>query len=112
MHKFTSMVIGGLVLSLITPISALAKHEHEQGKKDKDLPPGLQKKVNRGEPLPPGWQKKLRHGDILEADIYNRGRIVVPLDRDGIISIQVEGALIKLDDKSRKILDIVNIITY
>ena len=48
---------------------------------------------------------------MLEHDIYDRGRIVVPLDRDGIISIQVEGALIKLDNNSRKILDIVNIIT-
>jgi hypothetical protein len=24
------------------------------------LPPGLQKKVARGNPLPPGWQKKLQ----------------------------------------------------
>lgn len=26
----------------------------------RSLPPGLQKKVQRGRPLPPGWQKKLQ----------------------------------------------------
>ncbi|MCD8550782.1 MAG: hypothetical protein LRY74_11465 [Shewanella xiamenensis] len=87
----------------------MAKPEHD--KRDTGLPPGLQKKVDKGQPLPPGWQKKLHRGDILDYDIYDRGRIVVPLDREGRISIQVEGAIIKLDEKSRKILDIVNIIT-
>lgn len=111
MNKLTSVVITGLVLSLTMSISTFAKDDHEQHKKDKSLPPGLQKKVDQGQPLPPGWQKKLHRGDVLEHDIYDRGRIVVPLDRDGIISIQVEGALIKLDNNSRKILDIVNIIT-
>ncbi|MGI2136897.1 hypothetical protein [Shewanella baltica] len=113
MNKSPSVVIAGLVLSLMAPISVFAKdgHEHEHHKKEKGLPPGLQKKVDHGERLPPGWQKKLHRGDVLEHDIYDRGRIIVPLDRDGIISIQVEGALIKLDNNSRKILDIVNIIT-
>jgi len=109
MNKFTTSLIGGVVFSLIAPISALAKHDND--KKDKDLPPGLQKKVDNGQPLPPGWQKKLHRGDILDYDIYDRGRVVVPLDEDGRISIQVEGSIIKLDEKRRKILDIVNIIT-
>lgn len=113
MNKSTSVVIAGLVLSLMAPISVFAKddQEHKHHKKEKGLPPGLQKKVDHGERLPPGWQKKLHRGDVLEHDIYDRGRIIVPLDKDGIISIQVEGALIKLDNNSRKILDIVNIIT-
>lgn len=111
MNKLTPVIITGLAFSLMAPMLAFAKHDNEQGKKDKDLPPGLQKKVDRGEPLPPGWQKKLHRGDILDYDIYDRGRIVVPLDKDGRISIQVEDSIIKLDEKSRQILDIVNIIT-
>lgn len=110
MNKLTSVIIAGLAFSLITPMLAFAKHGNEPDK-DKDLPPGLQKKVERGEPLPPGWQKKLRRGDVLDYDIYNRGRIVAPLDRDGRISIEVDGSIIKLDQKSRQILDVVNIIT-
>ncbi|MFB2670088.1 hypothetical protein ACE02U_15070 [Shewanella xiamenensis] len=109
MNKLTTTLIGGVVLSLLAPSVTLAKPEHD--KRDTGLPPGLQKKVDKGQPLPPGWQKKLHRGDILDYDIYDRGRIVVPLDREGRISIQVEGAIIKLDEKSRKILDIVNIIT-
>ncbi|MGL5048256.1 MAG: hypothetical protein ACRC6S_12035 [Shewanella sp.] len=109
MNKFNTLMIAGLIISLTTPISAFAKDDHH--KKDKGLPPGLQKKIDNGERLPPGWQKKLHRGDILEHDIYDRGQIVVPLDRDGNISIQVDGSLIKLDNNSRKILDIVNIIT-
>jgi hypothetical protein len=34
-------------------------HEY-YGPRYKTLPPGLRKKVARGEPLPPGWEKKLR----------------------------------------------------
>ncbi|MFV0594682.1 hypothetical protein [Shewanella sp.] len=111
MNKLTATLIGGVVLSLVAPMAAFAKNEHEHDKRDKDLPPGLQKKADKGQPLPPGWQKKLRRGDILDYDIYDRGRVVVPLDRDGRISIEVEGSIIKLDEKSRKILDIVNVIT-
>lgn len=104
MKMQTILAITATLTSLVFMPSANAKH-------DKDLPPGLQKKVARGEPLPPGWQKKLHKGDILDSDIYDRGRIVVPLDSQGRVSIQVEGALIKLDEKTRTILDVVNIIT-
>lgn len=47
MNKFTSMVVAGLVLSLMAPISVFAKddQEHKHHKNDKDLPPGLQKKL-------------------------------------------------------------------
>lgn len=111
MEKLTATLIGGAVLSLVVPMAAFAKNEHEHDKRDKELPPGLQKKADKGQPLPLGWQKKLHRGDILDYDIYDRGRVVVPLDKDGKISIQIEGSIIKLDEKSRKILDIVNIIT-
>lgn len=110
MNKLTATLMTGVVLSIIAPTVALAKPEHD--KKDSGLPPGLQKKIEKGQPLPPGWQKKLRRGDILDYDIFNRGRVVVPLDKDGRFSIQVEDSIIKLDEKTRMILDIVNIITH
>lgn len=111
MNKLTFVIITGLAFSLMTPMLAFAKHDSDKHDKYNDLPPGLQKKVAQGKPLPPGWQKKLHRGDILEYDIYERGHVVVPLDKDGRISIEVEGSIIKLDEKSRQILDIVNIIT-
>jgi hypothetical protein len=76
--------------------------------KSKVLPPGLQKKAEKGKPLPPGWQKKLSKGDILDNSIYSRGKIVVPLGRDGTISIEVEGTILKLHQKTRRIIDILH----
>ncbi|WP_298769266.1 hypothetical protein [uncultured Shewanella sp.] len=72
----------------------------------KGLPPGLQKKVEQGKPLPPGWQKKLSRGDILSQDLYLRGKIVVPLNNHGILSIEIDGTVIELYQASRKIVDI------
>lgn len=45
--------------------SGTGKHK---GKK-KDLPPGLQKKLERGGELPPGWQKKLARGEVLDPEL-------------------------------------------
>lgn len=76
--------------------------------KNKSLPPGLHKKFENGKPLPPGWQKKLSKGDILDDSIYARGRVIVPLGIDGSISIEVEGSIFKLHEKTRKIIEILN----
>lgn len=41
--------------------------------KMKSLPPGLQKKLERGGELPPGWYDKVHRGEVLDADLYRRG---------------------------------------
>ncbi|MEJ2201017.1 MAG: hypothetical protein P8X63_08390 [Desulfuromonadaceae bacterium] len=89
-------------------IAGPAYAKHGKGGGDASLPPGLQKKVAEGKPLPPGWQKKLSKGDILDDAIYSRGRVVVPLGRDGTLSIEVEGTILKVHEKTRKIIDILN----
>lgn len=72
------------------------------------LPYGLQKKLNRGQSLPPGWQKKLRVGGVLSTQIYRQGEIVVPLDRHGLVTLRVEGKLIRLYQATREIAEILN----
>ncbi|MGH1461313.1 MAG: hypothetical protein ACRBB6_04690 [Neptuniibacter sp.] len=42
-----------------------------KGKK-KELPKGLQKKLERGGELPPGWQKKLARGEVLDPELRYR----------------------------------------
>ena len=37
-----------------------------------------------------------------------RGKVVVPLGRDGSISIEVEGTIFRLHEKTRKIIDILD----
>lgn len=76
--------------------------------KNQSLPPGLQKKQQSGKALPPGWQKKLSKGDVLDDSIYAHGRIVVPLGKDGSISIEVDGTILRLHEKTRQILDILS----
>ena len=73
---------------------------------NKSLPPGLQKKVAEGKPLPPGWQKKLAKGDILSRDIFSRGEIISPRDREGRVSVNVDGTVIQVMENTREIIDI------
>jgi hypothetical protein len=101
--KISKILIMFFAASLITgPV--FAKQD-----KEKPLPPGLHKKAERGQPLPPGWQKKLSRGDILDDAIYARGRVVVPVGNDGSVTIEVEGTILKLQEKTRKIIEIMEL---
>ena len=98
-----------IMLFAVSLIAGLAFAKSNKGKdKDKGLPPGLHKKAEKGKPLPPGWQKKLSKGGILDKSIYSRGKIVVPLGKNGTISIEVEGTILKLHETTRKIIAIIN----
>ncbi len=103
------MKIKGLLIlftSLVAvSVTAYAK-DHKEHDKGKSLPPGLEKKYDQGKPLPPGWQKKLSKGDILDRDIFDRGRIVAPLGKDGSISIEVDGTVVRLYEDTREIINI------
>lgn len=96
-------------------------HKKHKEKKNKDkkpekswerkapssLPYGLQKRSeNTGKPLPPGWQKKLKPGAIMDREVYEHGRIVQPLDKNGLLTISVEGKLVRLYQDTREIIEI------
>src|SRR5688500_8450441 len=38
---------------------------YKKGKKERELPPGYKKKLERGGKLPPGWEKKINRGEII-----------------------------------------------
>jgi len=107
MNKSLSYLLIILVTSLAVNLTAYAKNNYKP-KKHKSLPPGLQKKEQQGKPLPPGWQKKLQKGHILDIDIYHHAKIVVPVDKRGLITVSIDGRLLKLDKVTRKIIDILN----
>lgn len=73
--------------------------------KGQALPPGLQKKVERGGELPPGWQKKLAVGQVLDYDIYRHGKVVTYGDR-GVVTISVDGELIRVIENTFEIVEI------
>lgn len=89
-----------LMLALLfAPIGAQAGNGHGG-----DLPPGLQKKVERGESLPPGWKKKLQRGDRFPSDYYRYGAV----DRidDRYDRIRLEDRIYRVIRDTREIVDI------
>jgi hypothetical protein len=94
-----------LILFIIVAFIAapsFAKNDKSKGR----LPPGLQKKVDRGMSLPPGWQKKLAKGEILDDRVYKQAKIVVPIDTHGHITVHIEGKIVRLIAATREIIDI------
>jgi hypothetical protein len=97
------------VLLSICSGPAFAAKEKEKNK-NRQLPQGLQMKLERGGSLPPGWQKKLVKGEILEQPIFNYSKTVIPVDPEGLLTVRVEGKLIKLIEATREIVEIVDLL--
>jgi hypothetical protein len=94
-------------------IKTYVKLCESDSKKGKQLPPGLQKKVDRGGALPPGWQKKLIVGEVMPVDVVKIGSplpkelsLKLPSQPLGVITIAIDGKIVRLAEKSREILDI------
>jgi hypothetical protein len=85
-------------------------------KKKKKLPPGLQKKLERGGELPPGWQKKLARGEVLDGELYAAS---APLPQDLLESLgsgpagteirRIEDEVVRLIEASGVIVDILGL---
>lgn len=96
-----------MVFSLVFFVFGLSDLSYAKNDKEKGLPPGLQKKVDKGQSLPPGWQKKLVVGDVLEPEIYDHG-VVVATDNKGLVTVNIEGKLVRLVKDTREIVEILN----
>jgi len=93
-----------------------AKKGKKNGKKKKNIPPGLQKKLARGGELPPGWQKKVARGEVLDWQIYSRS-VKLPQDllrrlpamSQGTELLRLEDRVFRILNDTREILDIFTI---
>ena len=79
----------------------------------KKLPPGLQKKVDRGGTLPPGWQKKLAVGAVLDPEIYKQSKplpedilIQLPDIPENIEIVHLGNKIIRIIENTQEIVDI------
>ena len=88
----------------------------DKPKKQKSLPPGLQKKLARGGELPPGWQKKVARGEVLDMTLYRQSRPLPEglLNRLSIGPADTELRLLddrvmRLMDDTRDILDVLQV---
>ncbi|MEE2764513.1 MAG: hypothetical protein VYA91_13590 [Pseudomonadota bacterium] len=98
-----SLMFGAALALLVGANTVVAKPASDGG-----LPPGLQKKVERGEPLPPGWQKKLdyRRGDYFDRDLLRYGDIRdIGNNRQ---RIELEDRIYTVIKDTREIIDILN----
>lgn len=89
------------------------RKDHQADGKQKPLPPGLRKKVERGGELPPGWQKKLARGEVLSDDVYRVGRPLppdvrrqLPVDPKGTVTLDIDGEIVRVIRDTREIVDI------
>ncbi len=89
-----------LVFALIAPTLVVAAPPGKDG----ELPPGLQKKLERGEPLPPGWQRKLEEGDQLPPNYDRYGEVY--RDDERYDRVEVDDRVFKVLRDSRVIVDI------
>lgn len=89
---------------LLLANSAFSKQDKE--KRQKGLPPGLEKKINNGGSLPPGWKKKLEVGKPIDKDVYKHGKIVVPVDDKGLVTVEIGGKLVQLYKSTREVVKI------
>lgn len=104
-----------LILCLAMALPAFAKNEN---KKQKNLPPGLQKKLERTGELPPGWQKKLVKGEVLDASLYEIGKQypVKPGDhslepRIGTEILRIKDRIIRINNDTKVIQEVFGIKT-
>lgn len=85
-------------------------------KKPRSLPPGLQKKLDRGGSLPPGWEKKLIKSQIMPVEVYKECHplppelvVKLPPPPKGVITVTIEGKVVRLLEATREILDVFDV---
>lgn len=91
----------------------LGKSNKASQQGNKNLPPGLQKKLARGKALPPGWQKKVAPGQSLDYQVYRQGESLpdvllrrLPPPPIGSEILQIENKIVRLNSATRTILDV------
>lgn len=115
-----------LICCVLFAASASAKgNENKNKNKKKSLPPGLEKKIERGGELPPGWQKKIAKGEVLDDDLYEastklpsskKNKDYPDLDEDvevtpGTELIRIEEKVLRIKKDTKEILDVFGVKT-
>jgi hypothetical protein len=97
---------------------------HERGERpspgvaggQRDLPPGLQRRLARGGDLPPGWQRKVERGEALTREQVQHGRRIdeelrrrLPRQPEGTVILETEDQVIRVLEATGEVLDVLGI---
>jgi hypothetical protein len=82
----------------------------------RDLPPGLQRRMERGGDLPPGWARKVERGEVLDREQVRHGRTIddelrrrLPRQPDGTVLLETEDQVIRVLEATGEVLDVLGI---
>ena len=107
--------IFAVLICLTIAFPVYAKNYDKQDKQ-KNLPPGLQKKYERTGDLPPGWQKKLRLGEVLDTEVYDYSTPVYGEygghkyeEKPGTELLRIEDKILRITKNTREILEIMGV---
>ncbi|WP_299195664.1 hypothetical protein [uncultured Amphritea sp.] len=90
--------------------------KNAQKDKQKSIPQGLEKKLQRGGDLPPGWEKKIIPGDRLDRDLYRQSeRLPDELDRAigrvaGEENRRIGNKIIRVLEGDATVIDVIDIL--
>lgn len=111
-NKTLPMIIGTALIFTTAAFGAKpewAGNNKEKTQKQKTVPHGLQKKVERGGELPPGWKKKIQKGQVVDESILSHGKIINSNEYPQIAGskiYEIEDKIIRVSNATRTILDI------
>ena len=114
--KIKNMLAVIVSISLLLSVSTFAKDNSNKKSKKvkhqkaKQLPHGLQKKLNRGGTLPPGWRDKLIVGTKVDNRILDNGRVLYTSDYSKPEYKTPGTEVYKVNDKIIKVLSATNVI--
>jgi hypothetical protein len=84
--------------------------------KDKQVPYGLQKKLDRGGQLPPGWEAKVARGEVLDSDILRYSERIphelarrLPTIRDGEEVRRVGNKVVRVLEGNGTVIDVIDL---
>lgn len=101
---------------VITSEERAAIRDYYQPRQQKALPPGLQKKVERGGRLPPGWQKKLARGEAIPGDVWRYHDPLppdilrrLPPQPDGVVTVRIDDQIVRVATAGLILLDVIDL---
>lgn len=95
--------ISALLALISLPANSTTNNRH----KDKSLPPGIAKNmIEQVSYRRVG--KKLAAGKRLDRGIYKHARVVVPLGKEGTVTVRIENKVVRLIQATREIVEILD----